>query len=48
MARGGKAGGARHRGQHLGLLATPEGSHLVVDADGRFVGSVSGGCIEGR
>lgn len=42
---------------HLAALATvvstwgssprPEGSHLAVDADGNFVGSVSGGCIEG-
>lgn len=23
------------------------GSHLVIDADGNFVGSVSGGCVEG-
>ncbi len=30
-----------------GSSPRPEGSHLVVDADGRFVGSVSGGCIEG-
>lgn len=30
-----------------GSSPRPEGSHLVVDAEGRFVGSVSGGCIEG-
>ncbi|MBI5108430.1 MAG: XdhC family protein [Rhodocyclales bacterium] len=30
-----------------GSSPRPEGSHLVVDADGHFVGSVSGGCIEG-
>ncbi len=23
------------------------GSHLVIDADGNFLGSVSGGCVEG-
>ncbi|MCC7312615.1 MAG: hypothetical protein IT510_15370 [Sulfuritalea sp.] len=30
-----------------GSSPRPEGSHLAVDADGHFVGSVSGGCIEG-
>ena len=30
-----------------GSSPRPEGSHLAVDADGNFVGSVSGGCIEG-
>ncbi len=30
-----------------GSSPRPEGSHLVVDAEGHFVGSVSGGCIEG-
>lgn len=30
-----------------GSSPRPEGSHLAVDEEGRFVGSVSGGCIEG-
>lgn len=30
-----------------GSAPRPAGSQLVVDADGRFAGSVSGGCIEG-
>ena len=30
-----------------GSSPRPVGSQLVVDADGRFRGSVSGGCIEG-
>jgi xanthine/CO dehydrogenase XdhC/CoxF family maturation factor len=49
---------ARWRAQGLGVaLATvtrtwgssprPVGSHLAVNGDGAFVGSVSGGCIEG-
>ena|SRR5438105_7722010 len=30
-----------------GSSPRPVGSHLLVDRDGAFVGSVSGGCIEG-
>lgn len=30
-----------------GSAPRPVGSHLVIDADGRFHGSVSGGCVEG-
>lgn len=30
-----------------GSAPRPVGSHLAVDDQGRFVGSVSGGCIEG-
>lgn len=29
-----------------GSSPRPVGSHLAVDAGGRFVGSVSGGCVE--
>ncbi len=32
--------------QTWGSAPRPVGSHLVVDGDGRFLGSVSGGCIE--
>jgi xanthine/CO dehydrogenase XdhC/CoxF family maturation factor len=30
-----------------GSAPRPVGSHLVIDNDGRFLGSVSGGCVEG-
>ena len=30
-----------------GSVPRPVGSHLVIDAEGTFMGSVSGGCVEG-
>jgi xanthine/CO dehydrogenase XdhC/CoxF family maturation factor len=30
-----------------GSAPRPVGSHLVIDNQGRFLGSVSGGCVEG-
>ena len=33
--------------QTWGSAPRPVGSHLVIDGEGSFLGSVSGGCVEG-
>lgn len=44
---GGRAAALATVVQTWGSSPRPVGSQLAVDGDGRFVGSVSGGCIEG-
>jgi hypothetical protein len=48
LARPGKEGGACHRHRDLGLGAAAGRQQLVIDSAGNFVGSVSGGCVEGE
>ena len=52
----GQAAQWRASGRHVAIATVvstwgssprPTGSQLAVDADGNFIGSVSGGCIEG-
>ena len=46
--RGGRAVALATVIETWGSAPRPVGSHLVIDADSNFLGSVSGGCVEGE
>ena len=46
--RGGKGVAVATVVETWGSAPRPIGSHLAIDEDGHFLGSVSGGCVEGE